>query len=159
MPQTAKKPPRRPRIEEVDPDRAAAMIIDRQAGMPYAKLAQKHEAGVDRVKDILTRNPDAFGFAKTALSRACLVRAEQYANAVTDEKVEKMTGLQLVIASKIASQQAIELLAKPSITASVNLSVVQDLDRAISDLRNAKAIPAPVVDLPSPDPDPAKGKV
>ena len=147
----------RRRTEDVQPDRAAAMVVARQSGKSHAQISQEFGVANGQVRKILTRSPGAFDQAKTTFAQACLIRSEQYANSLTQDKLDRMSGLQLAIASKIASQQAIELLARPSIgTGMVNIQIVNDLDKTIRDLTSAK--PAPVVDLPLPSTSPAKAK-
>jgi hypothetical protein len=117
-----KKPPRRPRVEERDPLRAARAIEC------YAETgslnATSKTTGLPRstVKAILTRQGDAFDMVKKVIAERAAVLAETCLEHAQN-KAHKLTPYQAVIGAKVSTDHMLLALGREANSPLVNIDL------------------------------------
>ncbi len=115
-----KKPARRPTLAERNPLGYAKALRTFAASGDVQKAAEEADCHADTIKRMLARDSDGFAMVKKELARRALelsALAQARATATTGQ----LSPMQAVIASKVASQQAQELLGDAPPPVQVNV--------------------------------------
>ena len=131
-PQRPKKPGRPP-IEVSKPD-VAAKVVKAFAETGTVKGASRQSGVCERtIKRLATRHADLFAECKKELARRALLNSAIAAD-VAHKKAHELTPMQAFIASKVASQQAIELTeGTPAVQ--INIQIIREMQGTTQAIR------------------------
>lgn len=123
-----KRPARRPRLEERNPLLASKVIEVAAATGNITKTAEIMHVSRPTVREILTRQPEAFFAAKKELATKALLRSEQCLDSVSEADLQSMSPFQRLVGAKMLGQMANEQLPQvPALGVTVNVALLDAL--------------------------------
>ncbi len=120
-----KKPPRRPRIEEQKPLAVAKALRTFAETGDLQQTADMAGCHVTTIRRLLTRDVDGFAQVKKLIAQRAL-ELSALAQERAAQTAHELSPMQAYIASKIASQQHLELMGQvpAGVTVTVNLAAM-----------------------------------
>lgn len=131
----------RPSVER-DKPQVALMVpqVLAQNGGNLTKTGADLGISRETVKAILRRSPEAWAAAQKTVAAHALNNADRFSRAITDEKIDRLNGLQLAIAAKVSGQHALEMLGQSPQGVQVNIALVSESMRRLQDLRSVVSV-------------------